>query len=151
MPARPLVLSIAQPFAYLVCIGEKLVENRSWHTAHRGRLWIHASGRLACDWSDIYNGEPAGPDEPIRVKSTHGGTIALPAINALPLGAIIGCVELVDCVPKKKLPKRLRLHPFTQGPVCWVCCNGNLLPEPVPCKGRLRLWTLPAGVRLPEA
>jgi len=38
-------LSIRQPFASLICRGIKTIENRSWETAYRGRLLIHASGK----------------------------------------------------------------------------------------------------------
>lgn len=38
-------LSIRQPFASLICRGIKTIENRSWKTAYRGKLLIHASGK----------------------------------------------------------------------------------------------------------
>jgi hypothetical protein len=38
-------LSIRQPFASLICRGIKTIENRSWDTAYRGKLMIHASGK----------------------------------------------------------------------------------------------------------
>src|SRR5438105_11911405 len=36
-------VSIRQPWAWLVVMGYKDVENRSWRTNHRGALLIHAS------------------------------------------------------------------------------------------------------------
>ena len=38
-------LSIRQPFASLICRGIKTIENRTWNTAYRGKLLIHASGK----------------------------------------------------------------------------------------------------------
>ena len=38
------VLSIKNPFAYLILQGGKDVENRTWTTDYRGRLYIHVSG-----------------------------------------------------------------------------------------------------------
>jgi hypothetical protein len=38
-------LSIRQPYASLICNGIKKIENRSWKTAYRGKLLIHASGK----------------------------------------------------------------------------------------------------------
>ena len=38
------VLSVKNPFAYLILQGGKDVENRTWTTDYRGRLYIHASG-----------------------------------------------------------------------------------------------------------
>jgi hypothetical protein len=37
-------LSVRQPHAALICAGVKTVENRTWKTDYRGRLFIHASG-----------------------------------------------------------------------------------------------------------
>ncbi|MNQ62267.1 ASCH domain protein [compost metagenome] len=36
-------LSIRQPWAWLIIHGGKDVENRSWHTKHRGRFLVHAA------------------------------------------------------------------------------------------------------------
>ncbi len=38
------VLSVKNPYAYLIIHGGKDVENRTWQTDYRGRLYIHASG-----------------------------------------------------------------------------------------------------------
>lgn len=44
-------ISIRNPLSYLVCAGIKDVENRTWKTEHRGRLFIHSSG--PCDYQGI--------------------------------------------------------------------------------------------------
>lgn len=36
------VLSVRQPYAYLIIYGGKDVENRTWRTHYRGRLYIHS-------------------------------------------------------------------------------------------------------------
>lgn len=38
------VLSVKNPFAYSIIYGGKDVENRTWNTDYRGRLYIHVSG-----------------------------------------------------------------------------------------------------------
>ena len=38
------VLSIKNPYAYLIIQGGKDVENRTWTIDYRGRLYIHVSG-----------------------------------------------------------------------------------------------------------
>ena len=38
------VLSVKNPFAYWILQGGKDVENRTWTTDYRGRLYIHVSG-----------------------------------------------------------------------------------------------------------
>ncbi len=37
-------ISIKQPWTYLIASGIKDVENRSWETSYRGRVYIHACG-----------------------------------------------------------------------------------------------------------
>ena len=42
----PRVLSIKQPWAWAIAQDRKRVENRDWSTPYRGRIYIHASGKL---------------------------------------------------------------------------------------------------------
>ena len=37
-------LSVQNPISYLICMGLKTVENRTWKTEYRGRIYIHSSG-----------------------------------------------------------------------------------------------------------
>jgi hypothetical protein len=118
-------ITILQPWVHAVFHCGKTVENRSWVTEHRGLLLIHAgkSRRFA------------------RLTAYPDGT-AVPPFDSLPLGAIVGQVKLIDCVPAWKL----RRNPWTSGPICWVMSNPRVLAEPIPCAGQLRLWTPPDSV-----
>ncbi len=75
-------LSLLQPWATLAVRGVKTLETRGWTTAYRGPLLIHAgksrAGRLIAE-------RPA-----IRRY--------VPDFDALPFGALIGEVQLVDVV-----------------------------------------------------
>ena len=42
-------LSIKNPVSYLVASGAKWVENRTWKTDYRGRIYIHSSGDKSFD------------------------------------------------------------------------------------------------------
>jgi hypothetical protein len=141
-------LSIRQPWATLIVLGAKRIENRSWETKYRGPLLIHASAALDCDWNAVLEpGELIGPDEEVEVK---GGRFVLPAINSLPLSAIIGVVTLADCRRFEDLPKELQEHPFaSEGCWCWVLEEPKQLAKPFPCKGQLRLWESPKEFALP--
>jgi len=66
-------LSIRQPYAGLILSGQKPVEFRCWPTKYRGPLFIASSQTPERDH------EFFSPD--------------------LPRGAILGCVDLVDCLP----------------------------------------------------
>lgn len=114
--------------------GVKRLENRSRSTAYRGPLAVHAGLSRATlgthdEWdADIMTG--------------------MPQWDALPFGAVVGVVDVVDCLT---VDDAERLHPdqydFASGPYCWVLADPRPLTRPVPCKGLLGLWSLPPLVR----
>lgn len=79
------VLSIQQPWAWLIVNGYKPVENRDWNTAVRGDVLIHA-GKKYDDEGDDYI-RRAFPEIP------------LPARAQLDVGGIVGSARLVRVVP----------------------------------------------------
>lgn len=113
-------LIIRQPWAWAIVFAGKNVENRVWTTAHRGEIAIHASNAApAADWL------PRG--------------VRVPDSAELSRGAIIGVAELVDVVERSR-------SKWFGGPFGFVLANARPLPEPMPCKGMLRLWTVPADI-----
>jgi hypothetical protein len=128
-------LSLRQPFAHLILMGIKTVENRRWPTKYRGRLWIHAAKTLDVkSWSDVFDGDDFAE---------------LPALSALPLGAVIGAAEVWDCVELGDVPDGADPGGFASGEWCWLLRDPRPLATPFPCKGALSLWTPPAGIVLP--
>jgi hypothetical protein len=116
-------LTICQPYAHLIAIGEKPIENRRWPTSYRGPLAIHAGRSRA--WLDE------------EVVDWPDGDLAF--------GAIVATAMLVACLPKfNRHPWRERGglfdHEHAQGPWCWVLEEVRALPEPIPAKGRQGLW-----------
>lgn len=115
------LLSVRQPWAYLIVHGIKDIENRSWSTTYRGRLAIHAS-----------TGTPSRLPVP--------GVNLVEPIRALPRGVIVGVVDLIDCV---------RDHPSTWArpdAFHWVLTRPLVLTNPILCKGQVRLVRLPDKV-----
>lgn len=92
-------LSIRQPWASLILLGIKRIENRSWPAPSAligQRLAIHAARK---------------PD------SLH----ALPDPATLPRGVLLGTVRLVACVRHDELPPELASDPFAEaGGWCWI-------------------------------
>lgn len=126
------VLTIRQPWAYAILHLGKDVENRSWRTHYRGPLLIHAAARPARNRREIlseYMGRP--PSER--------------SLRDLPIGSIVGVVDLVDCIrnSKSKWADPGQWH--------WVLKRARSM-EPVECTGRLGLWSPPTGVmkKLPK-
>jgi hypothetical protein len=128
-------LSLLQPWATLVVMGAKTIETRSWQTAHRGPLLIHAStgrkGSILC----------AQPPFGNYIKD----------FSRLPFGAIIGTVTLTDVVPVETLllpASQLALltleekafGDYTKGRYAWLLSDPVMLPQPIFIKGSLGLW-----------
>lgn len=108
------VLSIKQPWAWLIIHGGKDIENRKWRTKFRGRFMVHASkavDREAMKWFAI--------EYPSKF---------------LHLGSIIGSVELTDVVESSS-------SKWFQGPIGFILKDPR--PEPIrPLKGKLGFFEL---------
>jgi hypothetical protein len=124
-------LTIRQPYAALIAIGEKKYETRSWSTSYRGSMAIHSSkkqlGKLSMAFWPIFY--PAG--------FTH---------EDLVFGCIIATCNLVDCIKVEDLPrlpnKEMMLGDFTLGRFAWKIEDVHLLEKPIPIKGNFGLWNL---------
>lgn len=114
---RECALSVRQPWAGAIFSIGKDIENRTWSTDYRGRLWIHAS-RLA---------DRSRPD------LMHAVLDQGPLVS----GAFLGYVDLVDVVCNSCSPWAI------PGQLHWVLANPVPLAAPVPAKGQLRLWVPP--------
>jgi tetratricopeptide (TPR) repeat protein len=123
-------LSVRQPFAWAICVGQKRTENRSRGTPYRGMIAIHAAS------------SQAGVKNMVREHDLRA------APGLFPVAAIIGVAELVDVV---ELNESLEADPSATGPFCWRLERPRLLPSPIPSKGKLNLYSLTAdesaGVR----
>jgi len=127
-------ITIKQPWASLIVEGVKDIENRPWKTNFRGRVLIHASAR-SWDWRSlmIYLTEPmAGV-----LKSMKADRMWL---DGLTTGAIIGSVEIVDCVINHpSIWAEKHFVPFK--PYNWVLANPILFDKPITgVKGKLSFW-----------
>lgn len=112
---KMLALSIKQPWAWLICKGYKDIENRDWPTTVRGRFHVHASltaDRCPPHW--ILDLLPVP-----RIYWERSDT----------RGAIIGEVDIVDCVTASK-------SPWFVGKYGFILANPVLYDNPVPCKGK---------------
>ena len=133
-------LSIHQPWAWLIAAGYKDVENRTWCTNHRGRVYIH-TGKGVDD-----------EDFPALRRVAQEGGLLLPEddefLRALPRGAIIGEVHITACRPIDSLNcEPTRPSPWALGPWCWSMAWPSLYDEPVPWKGSLGLFEVPDNFR----
>ncbi|MBG0512912.1 ASCH domain-containing protein [Elizabethkingia meningoseptica] len=137
-------LSIKQPFASLITLGIKPIENRTWRTNFRGRIYVHASMNLPKDHWGLLS--------PEQYKQAMDSFIDGKLREELHLGAIIGEVDIVDCVinhPSIWAEKsegtfigKTFYHKEGTKPIWnWVLANPVMYDEPIlNVKGKLSLW-----------
>jgi hypothetical protein len=122
-------LSLTQPWASLVIAGAKRIETRSWRTEYRGLLAIHASKRL--------------PPDVAWVAREFG--IPESDIQALPRGAVLGTVELVDVRRAEDVMAQLsqlekELGDYSPGRWAWLLKSPIVYGRPIIAHGALGLW-----------
>ena len=117
-------ISIKQPWATMIMLSGKDVENRDWHTNYKGTIAIHASKDVS-----ITEYQQA------RLKETRitGKPSLTP--SQCPVGVIIGVVDIVGCL-------RNSSSPWFVGKYGFLLENPIMLPNPIPCKGALSFWEI---------
>lgn len=124
-------LSIKNPWAWLIAKGIKPVENRSWKTNFRGRIYIHASKK--------WDGSKVNPCLTLSNEQWHSlnrnTQDQLQEKKDILSGAIIGEVSIVDCV--KNYPSIWSVDNQYQ----WVLENPFMYDNPLRnVKGKLSFW-----------
>lgn len=112
--------SVRQPWAHLIFHGGKDVENRSQPTRYRGSVAVHVSTTMN---KSLVRSKGLDPDE-------------------LPAGAVVGYVDLIDCVrkSKSKWAERGKWH--------WILANPRLLKKPIAMNGWLGVFPLKRRIRI---
>jgi len=143
------VLTLWQPWATLLVYGIKKIETRpkptSW-TAEKGTYLIHAAQKWTKEQEDICLTEP--------FKSELDKLGYAPLYNRLPLGCIIGAVNVLGChkitycnsddfvneyakIETGKIinEPELSFGDYRAGRYAWLCENHRVLKTPIPYKG----------------
>jgi hypothetical protein len=117
-------LTLWQPWGTAMRAGLKAVETRSWATSYRGLLAIHAGRRLE---RAFLEGLPAD-------------------FKPVPLGCVLGVVELVDCVEMtpaliaQQSARECEWGDWRPGRFAWVTRPVVWFREPIPAVGHQGLW-----------
>ncbi len=132
-------LSIKQPWASLIAHGIKDIENRTWATKYRGTIYIHASGKPS------FNNLTLNLTHDQIDQIVLNGSFALDARNEMyPKSAIIGKVDIVDCVINHDSIWAEHSRGWPSDPKViynWVLANPVLFDKPnLNIKGKLSLW-----------
>ena len=126
--------TVYQPYAYAIIAGLKQYETRPRKTHIRGRVAVHA-GRL----DEVHATKHLSGNDFWALMAEIGGK------TDLPRGAVLGTVEIVDCVPVEEiihtLSERERLlGDYSPGRFAWVLKNPVAFSMPVPAKGKQGWW-----------
>lgn len=135
------VITLIQPWATLITLGEKKIETRSWKTKYRGDLLIHAGKKID---KDICNTEPYK-----SILAKHGYDS-----NNLPTGVILSRCNLTNCLEMAKDTGKYAVLEdntivenneyefgfYDVGRYGWVLDDVKSLDSPIKAKGQLNLW-----------
>ena len=142
-------ITILEPWASLIAYGHKQIETRSWSTKYRGQIAIHAGQETKRAFYSLPIINALG----ISCVSEHWLNIRL--------GSVIAIADLLDCLKvrgtasliigndksvaailennMRVMGNELAFGDYTHGRYAWILANVRRI-EPVPAKGRQRLW-----------
>jgi len=131
---EPMVISVRQPWAWLIVNGFKDIENRTWPTRFRGRVQIHAGQTMTRD--DYESCALFWQSSEISEEVAHKLLNQFPTFEMLKAerGGIIGEAEIVDCVTESD-------SPWFVGEYGFVMRNQKALPFRI-CKGKLGFFRI---------
>lgn len=139
-------LSVRQPFATLLALGEKRVETRSWQPSalHPGEpLAIHAAKAWWRGGRELAATEPFAS---ALVRGYQRGLLASPHPDDLPRGCVLAIARFVRCIPGDG-PEAAQLSAqerafgiYGPGRYDWVLDDMRPLRELIPAQGMLGLW-----------
>jgi hypothetical protein len=139
-------LTMTQPWATLVAIGENSIETRSWGTRYRGALVIHSAKGFPRDARELCEEQPYR-----KVLAAKGYR----EVSELPLGKVIAVADLVDVMKFTRTslrevrsrvalgefpPHEADFGDFSAGRYGWVLQNVRQLKRPIAARGMLGLW-----------
>lgn len=151
-------ISLWNPWAALVALGEKRIETRSRRTTFRGELAIHATKVMPREAKALIR------EEPFRTRlAWHGITADNETQANLPRGAIVAVATLIDVVPTSHdilnarielqgyrwdvTPQELAFGNYAPGRYAYLLAGVTRLLEPVPCAGsQVVPWIVPPAV-----
>ncbi len=136
-------ISLYEPWATLIALGEKRYETRSWSTAYRGPLLICASKRKL----SLYQYPPI--KKVLEVFVRHGLFF-----DDLEFGYALAIVDLTDVYRADDLLHVDRFYGllgenekffgnFSPGRFAWKLENIRRLKNPIPIKGKQGLFNVP--------
>lgn len=123
-------LTVYPVWAWAIVHGHKPVENRNRNFNYRGPLAIHASAD-----------SPAARRADIEARNALAN-LGIDVADEVPRGALIGTVDLVDCVDVEVYRFMEAPHDLATGPKCLILENPQPFENPIAAIGKHGLWTV---------
>ncbi len=141
-------LTLTQPWATLMALGEKQWETRSWKLAYRGPVAIHAAKRFPLPTQWLCEQAPFHQALQRSLQTTEGSERGESGQGAalLPLGEVIALALLDEIRPtterlRADLSEQERVFGnYTDGRYAWHFNAVYRLVTPVAARGSLGLW-----------
>lgn len=145
-------ISLWQPWATLMVTGAKRNETRSWSTAIRGTVAIHAAKKWTGELQELCLSSPMFRAALNPLRPNQGGAFwlddALPLI--LPRGVILGTVDILACerITESNTPtgpERI-FGDYRLGRFMWRTANARRFEEPIPFTGHQGFFNVPEAL-----
>lgn len=145
-------LTLWQPWATLVAMGEKSIETRCWKTAYRGPLAIHSAARIPPKWlgvssrTDPFRDALADVFGCRRDRDERSGRHVDDVIRGLPMGKILCIVKLTGVeatggIYEEEVSDKERLFGnYELGRYAWFLEMLEVIEPAIPVKGNRMLW-----------
>lgn len=131
-------LTLYQPYALFIVTGEKSIETRPRKTNIRGTIAVHAARKPVQMVLDAIR----SPD--LRRKAVEVIERYTP-LQKLVYGAVIGTVDVVNCLPVEEVSGWLSANErafgdYSPGRYAWILKNPVIFPRPIPATGKQGWW-----------
>lgn len=137
-------ITIKNPWAWLIANGIKDIENRTWRTKFRGTVLIHS----AATWYQGFNYHKQLNSRQINMTVEQWDYLSMDlrsqiiSKDNIPTSAIIGQVDIVDCVQGHPSVWAIENHWH------WVLENAVYFDKPITgIKGKLSFWEVPENFK----
>ena len=147
-------LTVYQPYASAIVSGLKHYETRTRRTTIRGRVAVHAGLKLIknhalykqfFETSNGFGGYSLKDIETGKPRFSGSTLDYMERGISRTYGAVIGTVEIVDCLPVEAVRDKLDvldrlLGDYRPGRFAWVLANPVEFNTPIPARGRQGWW-----------
>lgn len=150
-------ITLWQPWASLVAVGEKKVETRCWDTKYRGLLAIHSAKLEPRSGLGVSREKPEFARLMIEISNRYDWRDFYWKGGRPALGSVLCLARLVDVIPVERVrddlsKQELTFGNYEDGRFAWFLEAVTAFEDPIPAKGNRLLWNWnppPNSVKVP--